>query len=200
MQEITEQLEAELGHPPPATFDITATVTIGRKLVRRRRVAAGGVMLALVLVVGGAGWAVTSQFSSHDPSLQVAAVPGVSTAGLIRTTDLTDDFPVGHDPRTDQILVKDGWEVIQRIEDPVTGRYAEQSPFAVIDSVGLALRKNDTTMWAVLYRFPPLDEGNGGSSSDGGAVADTRAASGIADLAGWLQERMSHDFTLEAAQ
>ena len=197
MQEIKERLDAELAAPPAPTFDVAATLGAGRRAVRRRRLAVGGAVLGLALVAGGAGFAVTSQFDgrgSHT-TLQVAVAPGVSAEGLVGTTTLHDDFPVGYDAQSGDVRVAQGWEVLDRVDDPVTGLYDVQSPFAITDSVGLALRKGDTTIWAVLFLAPTPSAGDGSASETGGGFTENKVASGMADLSTWLQVRTSTEFT-----
>lgn len=183
MQDITDRLGAELRTPPPATFDVAATVGAGRRAVRRRRLARGGAALALVLVAGGAGLAVTSQFGGAqvDGSVQVAA--GVSTEGLEPTTGLSDGFPAGYDPRDDDVvLVRDGWEVAERVDGPVDD--VASGSEKVTGSVGLALRRGDDTVWVLLYRHASVH--GDPSSSTGGGLAEPAPAAGQADLASWL--------------
>ena len=199
MQEITEQLEAELGTPPPApTFDVRTTIAAGRRAVRRRRLTAGGAALALALVVGGAGVAVTSQFGDgpgRDTSVLVAA--GVSDAGLEPTDGLADESPAAYDPQDDKtVQIRSGWEVVERIEDPVTGMITANQTGPVTDSVALALRKGDTLTWVVLWHFAKQ---NGVPSWQGGSgVSETEAESGYATLTSWLDHQRT--LTFQAAR
>ena len=193
MQDITDRLAAELRTPPPPTFDVAATVGAGRRAVRRRRLAWGGAALALALVLGGAGLAVTSQFGgSHvDGSVQVAA--GVSAEGLAPTDELVDESPAGYDPQDDDvILVRDGWEVVDRVANPVTGLEPTNGGGTVTDSVALALRQGSTTTWVVLYRF--AKEGASPATQGGGGVAETEAESGFDTLASWLDHQRTLTF------
>ncbi|GAA1504971.1 hypothetical protein [Nocardioides humi] len=195
MQDIIDRLEAELGGPPPApTFDVGTTIATGRRAVRRRRLAAAGATLALALVAGGAGWAATTRFDGAERTLVVAVAPGVSAEGLGSTDGLVDESPAGYDPQDDDtILVRSGWEVVERIEDPVTGRDTADGGGPIADSVGLGLRKGATTTWVVLWR---LTSSTGQPrTSAGGGIAETDTESGYDTLAGWLEHQRALAFT-----
>ncbi|MCX6399032.1 MAG: hypothetical protein NTX33_03755 [Propionibacteriales bacterium] len=58
MQDVIDQLAKELARAPQPGFDIASTVASGRTAVRRRRIAAGGAILATALVLGGTAWLV----------------------------------------------------------------------------------------------------------------------------------------------
>lgn len=190
MQDIIDRLQAELGDrpSPPPGFEIGTTIGAGRRAVRRRRLAVGGAALALALVVGGAGVAVTSQFGGGhggDSSVQVAA--GVSSEGLEPTSGLNDDFPAGYDPQDDHaLLIRKGWEVVDRIDGPVDGLVSAEP---ITDSVALAMRKDGDITWVLLYRYAshPGDPGSQG----GGGLAETPAESGYDDLTSWLAHQMT---------
>ncbi|MBM7516728.1 hypothetical protein [Nocardioides nitrophenolicus] len=202
MQDLTDRLDAELRTPPPATFDVAATVGAGRRAVRRRRLAAGGAALALALVVGGAGVAVTSRFGdgrvTQQDRVQVAA--GVSPEGLAPTDGLVEDLPAGYDPQHDGVvLVRDGWEVVERIDDPVTGLYADSQPQPIDDSVALDLRKGGEVRWVVLYQHPAQDDGNGSHSRPGGAISGPDEGIDLPDLSSWLADQRTLNFSTTAA-
>jgi hypothetical protein len=184
MQEIIERLGAELGAaPPPAAFDVRTTIGAGRRAVRRRRLAAGGAALALMLIVGGVGVAVTSQFGgsqAEQPSVQVAA--GVSAEGLEPTSGLNDGFPAGYDPQDDDVRIRDGWEVYQRVDGPVDG--IVDGSARVTSSVGLALRSGSDIVWVLLYRHAPVS--GDPSSATGRGLAETPEEAGYDDFTSWL--------------
>lgn len=194
MQDIKDVLDAELRTPPAPTFDVAATLGPGRRAVRRRRLAAGGAALALALVVGGAGVAVTSQFAGSQGADPVQVAAGVSDEGLASTEKLVDESPAGYDPQDDDvILVRSGWEVVERVEDPVTGMSSTNGGGPITDSTALALRKGATTTWVVLFRF--AKEGTTVATQGGGGVAETEAESGYDTLAGWLDHQRTLTFT-----
>lgn len=196
MHDITDRLDAELRTPPPPTFDVAATVGAGRRAVRRQRLVRGGAALALVLVVGGAGLAVTSQFGgAHvDGSVQVAA--GVSDQGLEPTPGLNDDFPAGYDPQDDDaLLVRNGWEVVDRIDGPVDGMFAGGSE-PIAESVALALRKGGEVTFVLIFRYSAHGDDPRDQSGDGNA--ETSADSGYHNLSSWVAYQLA-GFT-EAAQ
>ncbi|GAA3529828.1 hypothetical protein [Nocardioides daeguensis] len=202
MQDITDRLDAELRTPPPPTFDVRATVGAGRCAVRRQRLVRGGAALALALVLGGAGVAVTSQVGdSRGPAReQVQVAAGVSSAGLAPTDNLVDGFPAGYDPQHDDVvLVRDGWEVVERIDQPVTGLYASGQQVAIRDSVALDLRKGGEVRWVILYRMPAVDEGNGSHSQPGGGIAGPDDGTDSPDLASWLADQKDLSFSSKAA-
>ncbi len=185
MQEITDRLDAELRTPPPPTFDVAATVGAGRRAVRRRRLARGSAALALALVVGGAGLAVTSRFTGTAGAAPVAVAAGVSGEGLVSSDRPTDQTPAVDDPQHEGvILVRTGWEVIARVEDPVTGLRTVGGTGPITDSTALGLRKGATTTWVVLFRFAA--KGDQPTSQAGGALAETAAETGDDSLAAWL--------------
>lgn len=193
MQDIKDVLDAELSTPPAPTFDVAATLGAGRRAVRRRRLAAGGAALALALVVGGAGVTVASQFGDTRSTLPVAVANGVASDGLAPTDGLVDESPAGYDPQDDDVvLVRDGWEVFERVEDPVTGLEPTTGGGPITDSVALALRKGATTTWVVLYRF--AKEGTTVATQGGGGFAETETESGFATLASWLDHQRTLTF------
>ncbi|TQK69291.1 hypothetical protein [Nocardioides sp. SLBN-35] len=196
MQDITDRLGAELRTPPPPTFDVAATVGAGRRAVRRRRLARGSAALALALVIGGAGVAVTSRFGGTqvDGSVQVAA--GVSAEGLASTAGLNDDFPAGYDPQDEHdLLVRNGWEVVDRIDGPVDGMFAGGSE-PIADSVALALRKGGDITFVLLFRYSA--RGDDPRDQSGGGNTETSADSGYHNLSSWVAYKLA-GFT-EAAQ
>lgn len=75
MQDMIDRLAKELAHAPEPGFDIASTVASGRKAVRRRRIAAGAVVLATALVVGGTAWLVAPGNDDKSDSSQVAVEP-----------------------------------------------------------------------------------------------------------------------------
>lgn len=194
MQDIKDVLDAELHAPPAPTFDVATTLGAGRRAVRRRRLAAGGAALALALIVGGAGLAVTSQFAGGQGTDPVQVAAGVSDEGLASTDHLIDESPAGYDPQDDDlILVRSGWEVVERAEDPVTGMDVAAGGGPITDSTALALRKGDTTTWVVLWRF--AKKGDLPAEQGGGGLAETEATSGYDTLAGWLEHQKTLTFT-----
>ncbi|MBU2694263.1 hypothetical protein [Pimelobacter sp. 30-1] len=194
MQDIKDVLDAELHTPPAPTFDVATTLGAGRRAVRRRRLAAGGAALALALVVGGAGVAVTSQFTGGQGTDPVQVAAGVSDEGLASTDRLVDESPAGYDPQDDDvILVRSGWEVVERVEDPVTGMSPAAGGGTIADSTGLALRKGATTTWVVLWRS--AEKGEKPTSQGGGGAAETEAKSGYDTLTGWLDHQKTLAFT-----
>ncbi|KAB2812381.1 hypothetical protein F9L07_11420 [Pimelobacter simplex] len=100
MQDIKDVLDAELRTPPAPTFDVAATLGPGRRAVRRRRLAAGGAALALALVMGGAGVAVTSQFAGSQGADPVQVAAGVSERGSPRRRSWSTSRRPATTPRT----------------------------------------------------------------------------------------------------
>lgn len=87
MQDILDQLDAELAASPDPTFDVAGTLTAGRRVVRRRRIAAGTAALAVAVAVGGAAWAVAP--GGDGSSRGQAAVDPPSSATPTPTSDAT---------------------------------------------------------------------------------------------------------------
>lgn len=75
MQDVIDKLARELARTPEPGFDIASTVASGRTVVRRRRIAAGGAVLATALAVGGTAWLVAPGNDGKSESSQVAVQP-----------------------------------------------------------------------------------------------------------------------------
>lgn len=193
MQDIKDVLDAELHTPPAPTFDVATTLGAGRRAVRRRRLAAGGAALALALVVGGAGLAVTSQFAGSQGTDPVQVAAGVSDAGLASTTDLDDVFPIAYDEQTNEVRVQRGWEVVERVEDPVTGLARDDSVERVADSVALTLSKGDVVRWVMIYRFPKQSDRNE-HVAGGGGFSDRTSDTDATNLTGWIADQVDQEF------
>lgn len=186
MQDIIDQLRTGLDQPPapPAGFGIDATVAAGRRVVRRRRAAAavGGVLGAVVLagVVGLAGGTGGGQ---PDTGVEIAA--GVPSGGLQPTTDLPENFPVDYvDSNGNDLLIQDGWTVVERITGPMDGLESDsEQPIVASDAV--AVRKNGEEIWVLLHRFEPeVDDDS--TSQGGGGIADPDGSTTFPDLATWV--------------
>lgn len=137
MPDIAEQLDRAIGAAPSDGPALETTLASGRRALLRRRMAYGVGTAATALVIGGAAWAVSPGDSSPNGSGDTgfAERPGSDqffTAG--------DDNAAAYHPVTGELLVRDGWSIVKRVEDPVTG--PAPTDFAgrsIDDSVGLVL-------------------------------------------------------------
>lgn len=176
MQDITDRLRAELDErpaPPPA-FAIAITVAAGRRAVRRRRVATGGLVLASALALA-TGWAATTGGVGHGRE-DGGPVAGTGHHGYRSVTDLNDLVPVRYEG-DGALVVKEGWSITERIDDPLTGSSLWNEPALVVDSAAVVARRGDLVRWVILWQ---LDE------SSGGARSETEPGRSFPDLSAWV--------------
>ncbi|MBS4752840.1 hypothetical protein KG112_08480 [Nocardioides sp. zg-ZUI104] len=198
MRDIIDRLDAELGAPPPATFDVAATVAAGRRSVRRRRLAAGSAVLGVVLLAGGVAW------GAGLPGVDRAEAPLAGQgATYVPVTDLGDQVPVAYTDGDDgggdgdgdgAIALQEGWRVTERVDDPLGDaglrgtRDAAAAPVA--ESVGLAVHRGDQERWVLLFREPDTEDADGSASGSGGAEVELEPGATFPDLATWLEVRV----------
>jgi hypothetical protein len=157
MPDIADQLDAAIGHAPPdgpaldQTLDQTLdrTLALGRRALRRRRLAYGVGAVATALVIGGTAWAVSPGDSaatrSEDPGFgdrSANATPSQPT----RAADDDGADPAGEVPwvgpdaarldRRGELEIRPGWTMVRRI-DEVNGP----------GTVGLEVTKGDRRQW-----------------------------------------------------
>src|SRR5688572_18045403 len=183
MQDLAEQIDAAIPVPPDGSPDLDDVLRAGRGSLRRRRFTVGSAALALAAVVGGTAWAL-------GPG-GVAAAPDDGVAGQSSADPWPHDTPAWIDPVTGELHVQDGWSVVERVEDPVTGPApAADFPGRVIDdSVALALRDDagdGEDEWVLLWWS---DDGDGrGDPGISGSGSD-HAGEDFDSFARWLAYR-----------
>jgi len=120
MQDLIDQLDAELRSGPAAAFDVAVTVRAGRRAVRRRRLAAGASGLAAAVLIGGFA-AISGGSTEHASDVPVAGDPSASVS-----PEPWPDEDLHYEPlrSTDQ-----GWQVnpratiLEQIEFTATDRH-----------------------------------------------------------------------------
>ena len=134
MPDIADQLDAAIGAAPSDAPGLDATLALGRRALRRRRLAYVAGATAMTAVIGTAVWVSGPGESTITPDdTGLAGRPGSDrffTAG--------DDKVAAYHPVTGELLIRDGWSIVKEVEDPVTG--PAPSDFAsrsIDDSVGL---------------------------------------------------------------
>lgn len=123
MPDIADQLDAAIGAAPSDAPALEPTLVLGRRALRRRRVAYGVGAAATALVIGGTAWAVspggTGASRSDGPGFD--GQPSDSAAPPTERADRSDSGLtwIGEDAaRLDgpgQILVKPGWSVSEDV-------------------------------------------------------------------------------------
>lgn len=128
MPNIADQIDAALGAAPPDVAPLDATLTLGRRALRRRRAAYVVGAAAAALVIGGTAWATAPGDEGPDRTED----PGFS-GEVSDSTSPVPTQPVGGDGTAEPwvfgdeaaalmedgtIVTKPGWEVVDTIEEP----------------------------------------------------------------------------------
>lgn len=168
--QLQDELERSFGDGPPAP-PVGTHLTAGRRALRRRRVAAGALGVALV---AGAGFALAGPGPSPRTTGGVASDPTpTSTASPTRSAP---DAPwTGGDAvryRDGQLEVRPGAVVHERIDNP----FGYQPPK---DSAALDLTFNGIRSWNLLELTP-----------QGGTYAGTTPSNGWASFADWVADQV----------
>ena len=189
--DLASRLDRSIGPSPAGDDGLTALLDRGHRAVARRRLAGGGAsVLALLVVAGGLGLAASG--GPEHASAPIAGDPSPTPAAPT-PTEAWDHQLATFDPRTGAVVVADGVTVTERIENP----YGVPAP---AQSLGLALEKDGTTYWYVLYRGADT---RGGLA--GGVSMSEEADRGT--LANWLQSHAdivtandpAHDLVTDSA-
>jgi len=149
MHDLAEQIDAGIPAPPGRSADLDGVLRDGRRALRRRRLAVGGgAALAVVAVVGGSAWAFGpgGSTATAPDDTRLAGEPSAEPA-----TDITD-AAAHYEARTGELVVAEGWEIVERVEDPITGIAPTDFPMPVVDdSLGLALTDGSAEQWLIVY-------------------------------------------------
>lgn len=136
MPDIADQLDAAIGVAPHDAPALEPTLALGRRALRRRRMAYGVGATAITTMVGAAVWVLGPAANPIAPDdADLAGQPGEEQFFMP-----DDDRVATYHPVTGELLVRDGWSILKRVEDPITG--PAPSDFAsrsIDDSVGLVL-------------------------------------------------------------
>ena len=148
MPDITDQLDAAIGASPPDAPDLRRTLVLGRRALRRRRLAYGVGAVATAVVIGGTAWAVQpgdEASRSQDPDFGERSPNRTTESATPMTDEPPPDRPrridwLGEDAamlgRDGRLLVKTGWSVASRI-DEVGGP----------GTIGVEITKGDRRQW-----------------------------------------------------
>jgi hypothetical protein len=146
MPDIAEQLDAAIGAAPYDAPTLEPTLALGRRNLARRRLAASGGVAVVTAVLAGSVWAL-------GPGTSTTTAPDDSRfSGRTSADGWPHDAPAWIDPESGELLVRDGWSILERVEDPVTG--TAPSDFAartIDDSVGLVLTDGSTDQWVIVW-------------------------------------------------
>lgn len=164
-----DTLERAIPQPPPATPDPAALVAEGKKIVRRRRVAAvAGTALAVGAAIGIGAIVVPSGNDRATPPVatQPAGSDDPSIPDPPPPTELT---PVTYNHSTDEVELYQGWKEVDRI-----------GPYGVADSV--AVEATDGTKTLYVHFINPTEI----SYIDASRTSAT-------SLRTWFDDKRSHD-------
>jgi hypothetical protein len=176
MQDLADRLAADIdrasSHAPASGPAVDTILAGGRQALLRRRLALGAGTAAAALVIGGTLWVVApgGGTTATDDS-QVATQPSSSTAPATDADPLEGDLLAGYDS-DGNLVVKDGWNVTERIPNPMGVKPPEQS-------VALELTNGTKSYWYLLRS----DEKGWGASSD-------PAQKGFATLEEWTASQV----------
>lgn len=202
----TELLELDFG-PEPGLVAAEARLRGGRRALRRRR-ALIGIGAAAAVTLGSAVFAALP----HGPARPVTAGPAATTSPSITTGSSTTTRPMlsagpsilagpldhwlprdggaaTFQPETPELVVRYGWTILERVEDPIPQGFISELGAAVTDkrrvtdSVGLIATDGATTQWLLTYRVGEL-----GASSEWDA-----APNGFDSFEAWLDVRVSQE-------
>lgn len=136
-------------------------VAAGQRAVRRRRLVGGVAALTAVVAIGGAGWALSpgDPVTGADAPIASDRSAGDTEGGAPSPSDSAgDEFPfdglVGYAPGG-RLTVRDGAEVVRRVDNPRGVR-------APRTSVGLVVEYAGETTWMSLESRP----GSGGGTTE----------------------------------
>ncbi|MDZ5619909.1 hypothetical protein SFC88_03675 [Nocardioides sp. HM23] len=129
MPDIADQLDAAIGAAPTEAPGLASTLALGRRALRRRRLAYGVGAAATALVIGGTAWAVSPDDSSPNRSDDQGFVgePSESSASDSEPEPPQDGarnagMPwAGEDAarvRSGQLDVRPGWQVVDDLSAP----------------------------------------------------------------------------------
>jgi hypothetical protein len=206
LHDLSEALDASFGDGP-APLPPGDHLAVGRSSLRRRRrleVVGSGVLVAAVVTAsfaltgrGGDGpqgadpvapgpsvaapSASSAQDQSREDQLDELSREAQEHAEKLQKERLvSNQFPAALDDSDGELVVKDGWQVIQQVDEPVGYEPPEKS-------LGVVVTDGEQTLWMLLT----LDKirGDGGKPIDGrlGASASSdEAGKGYSRFEDWL--------------
>ena len=128
MPDIADQLDAAIGAAPSDAPALDETLTLGRRALRRRRLAYVAGAATTAVVIGGTAWALSSADggTASDRDLEIATT---TTAPPTSEPPVDDDGAGTAEPwafgaeaaaltEDGTIVTKPGWEVVDLVEEP----------------------------------------------------------------------------------
>ncbi|MFE6646696.1 hypothetical protein ACFVJS_09055 [Nocardioides sp. NPDC057772] len=132
-----ETLERAIPRPPPAQPDPAALVADGKRLVRRRRLAAVVGTAAAVAAVVGIGAVVVPSRDTATPNPPIATHSTDEEWPPPAAIPLSDLAPVAYDFDTGETTFQDGWTEVDRV-----------GPMTVNNSLAVAATDGEKTIYA----------------------------------------------------
>ncbi|MEI7054864.1 hypothetical protein WBG06_03520 [Nocardioides sp. CCNWLW239] len=167
-----DALERAIPQAPPTHHNPAALVADGKKLVRRRRVAAvAGTALAVGAVLGIGSIVVPSGADRATPPVATQSAESDEPPAPDPSPP-TEDAPVTYDHRTDEVGLYPGWKVVDRI-----------GPNGVADSVAVEATDGAKTLY--VHFMNPTEI----SYVDASRTSAT-------SLEAWLDDVKSHDLAI----
>lgn len=169
MQDLIDRLDAELQSAPVATFDALDTLPAGRRAVRRRRLAIGAGVCAIALAVSATVplWGAGGDGPAHD-DLQTAASPSPGPSAGLLGSPTPESEPYLSYNNDGTVAVEQGWRIVRRVEDPVTGPARNGERPIIDDSIAAVVQKGSEIRWQLIHR-EKIDRNKSGVLG-GGAV------------------------------
>ena len=129
MPNIADQLDAAIGAAPSDAPGLDATLVLGRRALRRRRLAYAAGATAGAVVIGGTAWAVSpgDGGAASDRELQIGNTSTSSPTSdseppVDRRGDTAEPWAFGREAAAlmedGTLITKPGWEVVDLIEEP----------------------------------------------------------------------------------
>ncbi len=129
MPNIADRLDAAIGAAPSDAPGLDATLVLGRRALRRRRLAYAAGATAGAVVIGGTAWAVSpgDGGAASDRELQIGNTSTSSPTSdseppVDRRGDTAEPWAFGREAAAlmedGTLITKPGWEVVDLIEEP----------------------------------------------------------------------------------
>lgn len=131
MPDIAEKLDAAIGTAPSDAPGLDATLTLGRRSLRRRRLAYAAGATATAVVIGGTAWALSpgdgGTASDRKPEIATTTTAPTTTEPPVDADDGGDggeSEPWGFGSEAaalmedGTIVTKPGWDIVDLIEEP----------------------------------------------------------------------------------
>ncbi len=184
--DIRDEIDRSFGDGPPVDH-ATRSVELGRRALRRRRVAAGTAGVAAAVVLGSVAWAIPQGSGTSTPPVTSSPTRHPTPTTVEPTTPpefFLHDLPATFDPQDGSLIVRPGWRVLDRVEKPFTVAPLSASGVPA-KSLGVVATNGSETQWLLMAWWP----GDGGTSS----TYNDPAGHGFESFESWLDIQVARE-------